>query len=96
MDPPPRLSLAQRANRPSALIPDLYLPGTLPWHAFRAILGNWPASLASAWPQVAKDYVALHHRATDGWPEILVLQRRLEIEDALLAEILRLAEGGWQ
>lgn len=95
MEPPPRPSLAERANRPSALIPDLYLPGTLPWHAFRAIVASWPASMASGWPHVARDYVAAHFRPMEGWPDALAQRRRVEVEEALLAELLSLAGGGW-
>lgn len=88
--------LAERHNRPFALVPDLKLPGTLPWHAFRAILAAWDAALASDWHRVASDYVALHFVPCQALHESQRRQRRQDVEDALHHEILELAEGGWQ
>ena len=101
MDPPqPYIkasrSLGERADEPLSLVPDLKLPGTLPWHAFRAILQGWEAASQSQWVRIAADYVDEHLVTCQGLPEPLARRRRHDVTQALLGEILDLAQGGWR
>jgi hypothetical protein len=89
------MTLGERDDSHLAMVPDLYLPGTLPWHAFRAILQSWPDALQSSWPKVAAAYVDAHFVACRAVPEPFIRRRRYDLTQALLNEIGDLAAGGW-
>jgi hypothetical protein len=87
--------LGERCDATFALVPDLHLPGTLPWHAFRAILAAWPDALTSNWNKVAVAYVDAHYVPNKHLTEEMQRRRRHDLTEAILTEIKALHVGGW-